>query len=121
MSRNSELLKEAVRLLSESMDDYDNMTAGEFSGTSHYEPRMEFSREARAFLAKVKDEPQPDADGWIPWHGGECQVADDVKALIVRFRDGGEHRLAKYEKPSHYDWNDDGMDCAIIAYKIAPR
>lgn len=53
MSNQTELLREAVRLLGSSIDDYDNITEGEFSGTSYYEPRMRFSQEARAFLAKI--------------------------------------------------------------------
>lgn len=53
MSNQTDLLREAVRLLGISIDDYDNITEGEFSGTSYYEPRMRFSQEARAFLAKI--------------------------------------------------------------------
>lgn len=53
MTTETDLLREAVRLLGISIDDYDNITEGEFSGTSYYEPRMRFSQEARAFLAKI--------------------------------------------------------------------
>lgn len=51
--RRVNLHDELVEALRKSMDDYDNITEGEFSGTSFYEPRNEFSRKARAILAKV--------------------------------------------------------------------
>lgn len=61
MTTETDLLREAVRLLGISIDDYDNITEGEFSGTSYYEPRMRFSQEARAFLAKIDA-----AEGEVP-------------------------------------------------------
>lgn len=65
---------------------------------------------------------EPDADGWIPWHGGKCPVDRDQTVEIKR-RDGttyaahGEyfrwvHASAKFPE---FDRNYD-----IIAYRVVP-
>ncbi len=46
--------------------------------------------------------PQPDADGWIAWNGGECPVPDGVR-FQIRMRDGAI--VAGYPGP-HWDWRE---------------
>ena len=58
-----------------------------------------------------------DADGWIPWSGGECPVAFETK-VDVRHRDGNEYQgFAGYSIARF--WDDAGDPRDIIAYRIA--
>ena len=94
MTTETDLLREAVRLLGISIDDYDNITEGEFSGTSYYEPRMRFSQEARAFLAKIDAAKGDVPEGFVMvpvepteemLKAGRKQLADliDIRAMRV--------------------------------------
>ena len=64
-------------------------------------------------------EPQADADGWIPWKGGECPVAHST-IVDVRLRNQGEGRAVA----SNWRWYHEtrgnpileGAD--IIAYRV---
>lgn len=73
---------------------------------------------ARVAIARAEAalaEPQPDADGWIPWAGGECPLADGVWHR-VRFRDGYEP--APIENPLDWRWTATGLRSDIIAYRV---
>ena len=79
------------------------------------------TQEARAAIARAEAalaEPQPDADGWIPWAGGECPLADGVWHR-VRFRDGYEP--APIENPLDWRWTATGLRSDIIAYRVVKR
>lgn len=55
----------------------------------------------------------PSSEGWIPWAGGECPVAEDTFGM-VRFRDGlkGEFLLR------FLGWDHTGHALDIIAYRV---
>ena len=63
---------------------------------------------------RMKESP-PDADGWVPWAGGECPVDENTR-LDVRYRDGGGECgiLAEMFVWNHEDEGDD-----IVAYRVA--
>lgn len=62
---------------------------------------------------------QPDADGWIPWEGGECPVFPDTP-VNVHLRNGrasvGDGISAW--SASQYDWTHTGHSSDIIAYRV---
>lgn len=80
-----------------------------------------------AWAEKVRAEavlaaPQPDADGWIPWAGGECPLSEGTE-FFVRLRDLEEYGDDRPEDwrwshsdPSSHEYRDD-----IIAYRIARK
>ena len=78
----------------------------------------EAGRSAIARAEAALAEPQPDADGWIPWAGGECPLADGVWHR-VRFRDGYEP--APIENPLDWRWTATGLRSDIIAYRVVKR
>lgn len=69
-------------------------------------------------------EPQPDADGWIPWAGGDEPVGRDTP-VDLRYRDS-EIWPDKLDVPSGYChlessepyWRNDGGSSDIIAYRV---
>lgn len=63
-------------------------------------------------------EPQPDADGWIPWAGGECPV--DEKVLVeVRLRSGAACINQEAKMGADWLWDHDGGPGDIIAYRVS--
>ena len=60
-------------------------------------------------------EPKPDADGWIPWAGGDCPLERRVRHQ-VRFRYGDESHWSKC--PYGWNWEHTGAPTDIIAYRI---
>lgn len=67
--------------------------------------------------ASAASEPQPDADGWITWAGGECPVPAG-KQTLMRFRSGYECRTYG---PQSWRWSHNGGLNDIIAYHILPE
>lgn len=65
---------------------------------------------AEAALAKT----QPDADGWIPWAGGECPLADGVWHR-VKFRNGDE---CLDDQASSWGWGEAAGGFQIVAYRV---
>ena len=64
-------------------------------------------------------EPQADADGWIPWSGGECPIPEGM-AFDLRFRDGAKLIAASSDWPTaEWDWSCESGPYGIIAYRIA--
>ena len=59
-------------------------------------------------------EPQADADGWIPWSGGECPVPAGVRVDVL-LRNGKKRQ----EEPGWLFWGHGQLDGDIIAYRIA--
>ena len=57
--------------------------------------------------------PQPDADGWIPWSGGECPVS---RYTIVEIMFRGGHKTRTYA--GNMSWMHYGLDADIVAYRI---
>ena len=95
-------------------------TGAIYSVTSHIGGHRELSvedfKQAREIIAKAEAilaAPQPSADGWIPWEGGECPVGSEV-VVTARFRFGGQITSpAKAFRWFHaYDEGD------IIAYRV---
>ena len=48
-------------------------------------------------------EPQADADGWIPWSGGECPVSPTM-LVEVKLRSGQAWLNKKAEEGSFWEW-----------------
>lgn len=92
---------------------------------THGSYRLEMVREAIAKAEAAMAEPQPDADGWIKWEGGECPVPDGV-LVDVEYRDGGRQFLlpanelvdGRDRDASICFWGNDGLRNDIIAYRI---
>lgn len=62
--------------------------------------------------------PQPDADGWIPWVGGECPLPSGTEHF-VRLRNGNQY--GPDDDPESWRWShhdDDGVGDDIIAYRV---
>jgi hypothetical protein len=59
-------------------------------------------------------EPQPEADGWIPWAGGECPVDANVE-VIIKDRSG---KVWRFGVAGDYDWNHDEEPLDILFYRI---
>lgn len=78
---------------------------------------------ARAAIARAEAalaEPQPDADGWIPWAGGECPV--DSKAWVeAKLRDGKAWIDEEGQPGEEWLWDHDGGADDIIAYRIVRK
>ena len=61
-------------------------------------------------------EPQADADGWIPWSGGECPVNNGVW-FWLRFRNG--HQFGPDDEAALWRWGHNHLDEGdIVAYRI---
>ena len=80
------------------------------------------TKAARAAIAKAEAalaEPQADADGWIPWSGGECPVETPAHNLFIRFRSGKE-ASDHASRAQSYVWQYEGKahPADIIAYRI---
>ena len=58
-------------------------------------------------------EPQADADGWIPWSGGECLVYAGVRVEVL-LRNGKKRQ----EEPGWLFWSHGQLDGDIVAYRI---
>ena len=59
-------------------------------------------------------EPQADADGWIPWSGGECPTSHE-QVVEVRCK----NKVTEIGKGGWFDWDhlaNSGYD--IVAYRI---
>jgi len=88
---------------------------------------MEEARSAIARAEAALAEPQPDADGWIPWAGGDEPVGRDTP-VDLRYRDS-EKWPDKLGVPSGYChlessypyWRNDGGSSDIIAYRIVRK
>lgn len=61
-------------------------------------------------------EPQPDADGWIPWAGGEYPPPVMGVLHRVRFRCGYE--TAPTENPLGWCWRHTEGTHDIVAYRV---
>jgi len=63
-------------------------------------------------------EPQADADGWIPWSGGECPIPEGM-AFDLRFSDGAKLIAASSDWPTaEWDWSCESGPYGIVAYRI---
>ena len=75
------------------------------------------TKAARAAIAKAEAalaEPQADADGWIPWSGGECPVHGRAPVEIQAKSGRKQTGLAEV-----WEWRHFGHRGDIIAYRIA--
>lgn len=64
---------------------------------------------------------QPDADGWIPWAGGEWPPILWDSYVEVKVRDGDKFVGEEADIASNWVWIHDGDPCDIIAYRIARK
>src|SRR5690554_412215 len=55
-----------------------------------------------------------DADGWIPWNGGDCPLPDDARIKVMT-RNGVEHRLPIHA--GNQRWGHGGGQYDITAYR----
>lgn len=90
-------------------------------GNIHWESLRDMRRDAyaRTDAAIASAEaalaaPQPDADGWIPWAGGECPVRPDDD-VDIRLRD--ECSLISWPA-GRLRWTVSGSASDIIAYRV---
>ena len=61
--------------------------------------------------------PQPDADGWIPWAGGECPVG--VNDLTeVKLRNGTAFIDDEAKEGDSWFWDHGDNPSDIIAYRV---
>ena len=62
--------------------------------------------------------PEPDADGWIPWEGGECPIPE-AKAgeFSLRFRNG-KKRAPKRIHARWWNWRTRADGYSITAYRL---
>lgn len=56
------------------------------------------------------------SDGWIEWHGGECQVDSDA-IVEVKFRNANQYQFNSGRAGDFY-WSHEGFGCDIIAYRM---
>lgn len=65
--------------------------------------------------ATPAQEPEPDADGWIDWDGGECPPVDADAEVRLKFRDG----TSSYGqwKAKNYSWRHHNNGDDIIKYR----
>lgn len=70
--------------------------------------------DAELIVGAAPAEPQPDADGWIPWAGGECPVDANVE-VIIKDRSG---KVWHFGVAGDYDWNHDEEPLDILFYRI---
>lgn len=62
-------------------------------------------------------EPQPDADGWIPWASGPCPVDPD-DLVEVKLRDGEEFIGNEAQDGGEWIWEHDGGPGDIMFYRV---
>jgi hypothetical protein len=74
-----------------------------------------FMTPAESNLQKVQIPTSTIPEGFIPWHGGECPVAEGTVVEVI-YRDG-ERRMCDGFLPS-VDWDRDEPPFDIIAYRI---
>ena len=90
-------------------------------GTDGNDPIDVIIAKAEAILAPA---PQPSADGWIPWNGGDCPVEVGTR-VDAKFRDGEK----AYNVPAGdcaedpdsrraSDWSHMESNYDIIAYRV---
>lgn len=75
---------------------------------------------ARAAIARAEAAlaaPQPDANGWVPWAGGECPVDQDTW-VEVTLRNGKSWIGKEAQRGEEWLWDHDGGSDDIIAYRI---
>jgi len=72
------------------------------------------TRNGGAPAEAARAEPKPDADGWIPWAGGECPVDANVE-VIIKDRSG---KVWHFGVAGDYDWNHDEEPLDILFYRI---
>lgn len=90
-------------------------TAEDMAESFPYMERLAEAAIARAEAAMA--EPQPDADGWIPWKGGECPV--DEKVLVeVKLRSGSAWIDQEAQMGADWLWDHYGGPDDIIAYRL---
>lgn len=65
-------------------------------------------------VVKAATTPQPDADGWIPWCGGECPVDAD-RRVAVKLRDWESDEVRRADL---WFWEHRYGETDIIAYRI---
>ena len=106
---NSAPIEAIGRILTEVMDEAVRNGAGSRSMPDDYV-------EVAAWLCGVGTKtPQPDADGWIPWAGGECPLGRGVLHQ-VRFRNGDGSDWSEY--PDRWHWDHNGSATDLIAYRV---
>lgn len=66
----------------------------------------------------IRPAPAPDANGWIPWHGGICPIRGDAK-IEIRMRNGQtRHCPAGVNAWAHPAWRDSDGSHDIVAYRL---
>ena len=125
-------MNEVTRDLLEALNEIHNWlvcapiaTAEDMAESFPYMERLAEAAIARAEAALA--EPQPAADGWIPWAGGDEPVGRDTP-VDLRYRDS-EMWPDKLGVPSGYChlesskpyWRNDDDPSDIIAYRIVRK
>lgn len=116
------LLSDIEGLMGESSGVYGLHLNGDVSPWDELDEGGRFERlphlsSARSAIAEATNKaPQPSADGWIPWEGGERPVEHGTK-VDVRHRDGNQYQgFAGYSIALRWDHDNHPRD--IIAYRV---
>ena len=112
-------MNEIAKELLDALHDCERVMSAELKGLLVIQPELKKARAAIAKAEAILAAPQPSADGWIPWEGGECPVAHST-IVDVRLRNQGEGRAVA----SNWRWYHEtrgnsileGAD--IIAYRV---
>lgn len=73
--------------------------------------------ESQAVLDALTKNDLTGAEGWIPWHGGECPLKDEeVEEFEYQLSD--KNKYIAISNPSDYRWRSNGEKDDIIAYQV---
>lgn len=104
-------LLDALREIVAEAQDFERRTGQRVQGW----PDKARAASAEAALA----EPHPDADGWIPWAGGDCPPLVDPDVLVeVKLRSGEEFIGNEAQYADEWEWDHDDSPRDIIAYRV---
>lgn len=112
-------MNEITKELLEALQDCERVMSAELKGLLVIQPELKKARAAIAKAEAILAAPQPPADGWILWEGGDCPVAHST-IVNVRYRDGWEgDGLASVWCWHHATQeSSDAKEVDIIAYRV---
>ena len=106
-------MNEITKELLEALHDCERVMSAELKGLLVIQPELKKARAAIAKAEAILAAPQPSADGWIPWEGGECPVE---RGDVVRVK--AKNGEIDTDKAHFYDWWHTGSSFDIIAYRV---
>ena len=112
-------MNEITKELLDALHDCERVMSAELKGLLVIQPELKKARAAIAKAEAILAAPQPSADGWIPWEGGERPVAHGT-VVDVRLRNGWEGDLLASVWSWHHATQEssDAKGLDIIAYRV---